>query len=259
VASYPEDLITKGIDLVELADNILSRAKEAGGNRVYSTLDAKKEKVIAGRKNGKETANVKFLKDKIDKLNKRASQTLIESIFAFAKAIELKDRYTGKHVEMTVRYATNMAKKLNLTKEEIEDIRQAAILHDLGKIGISEKILLKKDTLTKVEFEEIKKHPQIGVDIIRPLHFLHSIIPLMLYHHERWDGKGYPHGLKEENIPIGARIIAVADVYQALISTRPYRKAFSQSKAVKIIKENSGSQFDPKIVDIFLTMVKKGK
>jgi diguanylate cyclase (GGDEF)-like protein len=259
VASYPEDRIIKGMDLVELADQMLNRAKESGGNRVYSSLDKKKEKHKSLIKNGKESSGIKFLREKIDKLNKRANQSLIEAIFAFAKAIESKDKHTGRHVEMTVKYATEVAKKMGLSSEEIENVREASILHDLGKIGISEKILLKRSKLTKEEFDEIKKHPQIGVDIIRPLHFLHDIIPLMLYHHERWDGSGYPHGLKGEDIPIGARIIAVADAYQALTSNRPYRKAYFKEKAVKIIKVESGTHFDSVVVSTFLEVLRKNK
>jgi HD-GYP domain-containing protein (c-di-GMP phosphodiesterase class II) len=204
-----------------------------------------------------ETNDIKFLKKKIDNLTKRGRQGLIESIFAFAKTIELKDHYTGEHAENTVRYSTQIATALNLPDDEIENIRQASTLHDLGKIGISDKILLKKAKLTKKEFDEIKKHPQIAADIIRPIQFMHDIIPLVLYHHERWDGKGYPTGLKGEEIPIGARIIAIADVYQALTSNRPYRKAFSVDKALGMIKKGAGTQFDPRIVDIFLRIIKK--
>jgi len=256
VASYPEDHVIKGIDLVELTARILNKAKESGGNRVYSSADLLKDKpdaMVVSRAN----TEVKFLKDKIEKLTKRTNQSLIESIFAFAKTIELKDQCTGEHVENTVRYATDLAKELGLPRSEIELVRQAAMLHDLGKIGISEEILRKRAKLTKREFDEIKKHPQIGVDIIRPIQFLHSIIPLMLYHHERWDGKGYPYGLKGEEIPMGARIVAIADVYQALTSDRPYRKAYNKSKAINIIKENAGSQFDPDIAGAFLKILKK--
>ncbi|MDP3143083.1 MAG: HD domain-containing phosphohydrolase, partial [Candidatus Omnitrophota bacterium] len=113
-----------------------------------------------------------------------------------------------------------------------------------------------KTGLTKKEYTEIKKHPQIGVDIIRPIQFLHGIIPFLLYHHERWDGKGYPHGLKGEEIPLGARIVAIADVYQSLTSQRPYRKAYSKADALGIIKNGSGTQFDPKVVDGFLRIVR---
>jgi diguanylate cyclase (GGDEF)-like protein/PAS domain S-box-containing protein len=252
VASYPEDNVLKGIDLIGLTDRILGKVKEFGGNSISSSLDISKKNKFTKKK---DSAESKFLKEKIEKLTRRANQNLVEAVFAFAKTIELKDRYTGEHVERTVHYATEIAKAMNLSKEETERIRQAAILHDLGKIGISEKILLKKSKLTKREFAEIKKHPQIGVEIIRPIQFLHAIIPSILYHHERWDGKGYPNGLKGEEIPFGARIIAIADVYQALISDRPYRKAYPKDKVKKIIKDAAGSQFDPKIVSVFLKII----
>jgi len=199
--------------------------------------------------------DIRFLQEKIQRLTKRANQSLIESIYAFAKTIKLKDQYTGEHVENTIFFATEIARKLGLPKKKVEHIRQAARLHDLGKIGISDRILLKKSKLTKSEFDEIKGHTQIGADILRPLHFFHDIIPAILHHHERWDGEGYPHGLSQEEIPIGARIVALADVYQALISDRPYREAFSKTRAIKLIRQGSGTQFDPKIVDTFLSLV----
>ncbi len=256
VASYPEDKVVKGMDLVEITDQILNKLKEFGGNNVYSSLDIKKKKKSLARKS---KIDISFLRGKIEKLNKRTNESLIEAVFAFAKTIELKDQYTGEHVEKTVQYATEIARALNLQGEEIGRIKQAAILHDLGKIGISEKILNKRSKLTKEEFEEIKKHPQIGVDIIRPIKFLHNIIPIMLYHHERWDGRGYPNGLKGDEIPIGARVVAIADVYQALTSNRPYRKAYQEEEALKIIKKGSGTQFDPMVVTKFLQIIKQRK
>lgn len=259
VASYPENHILNGMDLVRLTDQILSKAKESGGNRVYSSLDVEKGKKRASETNIKNAEEVKLLKEKLEKLTKRANQNLIEATFAFAKTIDLKDHYTGEHVEKTVHYATEIASLLGLSKNEIELVKQASILHDLGKIGISEKILLKKSKLTRGELQEVKKHPRIGVEIIRPIHFLHSIVPLILYHHERWDGKGYPYGLKGEEIPVGARIIALADVYQALISDRPYHKAYSEDEAIGIIKNGSGTQFDPHIVITFLRILKQKK
>ena len=255
VSSYPDENITNGMDLINNADKILSRVKAEGGNKVYSSVDLKKGKNITYP--DIEPTDVRSLKEKIEKLTKSGRQNLIQSIFAFAKTIELKDHYTGSHVENTVHYATEVASALNLPSEDVENIKQAAVLHDLGKIGISDKILHKKSRLTKKEFEEIKKHPQIAADIIRPIQFMHDIIPLVLYHHERWDGKGYPVGLKALEIPIGARIIAIADVYQALTSNRPYRKALSKKEAVNIIKKGSGTQFDHQIVDIFLKVLKK--
>jgi HD-GYP domain-containing protein (c-di-GMP phosphodiesterase class II) len=154
-------------------------------------------------------------------------------------------------------YAAEIAKVLNLPKNEIEHIRKAAILHDIGKVGISETILLKKSKLTAREFETIKKHPQLSADIIRPLHFLRGTIPLILHHHERWDGKGYPHGLKEHEIPIGARIIAVVDAYRSLTANRPYRKAYSKNSLMKILRRESGTKFDPQVTAVFLKILTK--
>jgi len=254
--SFPEDRANKGVDLINLGNSVLNKAKESGGNRAYSSQDIiKQPKNIVSKFLRK--AGMKSLQNTIEKLNKKSKQGLVESIFAFAKTIELKDHYTGEHVENTVHYAVEIAKKLDLPREDIELIKQAAMLHDLGKIGVSDSILLKKGKLTKKEFQEIKKHPQIGADIIRPIQFLHNLVPFIFYHHERWDGKGYPSGIKGEDIPMGARIIAIADVYQALISDRPYHKAFSVKKALEIIKNASGKQFDPRIVNIFFKVIKE--
>ncbi len=253
--SYPEDRSQKGMGLVNLADHILNKVKERGGNRVYLLTDLKKGTHSATKE--KNSSNIKVLQNKIDKLTKSSNQSLAQAIFAFAKAIELKDHYTGEHVEETVRYVTAICNELKLPKEEIELIKQGAVLHDLGKIGISEKILLKKAKLTKREFEQIKKHPQIGADILRPIQFLRNIIPFVFYHHERGGGGGYLSGIKKEEIPVGARIIAIADAYQALTSDRPYRKAYSKEKAMKILKSGAGTQFDPRIVNIFLKILQE--
>ena len=259
VVSYPEEKIVKSMDLLEYAEQILSKSKEWGGNRVCSSYDVKKFKPKPAKSGKEKKDNVAALKFKLGKVTKQAHQSLIESIFAFARTIELKDHYTGEHVEKTVYYATQIARILKFSREQIENVRQAAILHDLGKVGISDKILLKEAKLTDEEYREIKKHPLIAADILRPIQFLHSVIPFILYHHERWDGRGYPSGLKGDLIPVGARIIAIADVYQALISNRPYRKALTRQEALKIIREGSGTQFDPRIVNAFLKIIQKKK
>jgi diguanylate cyclase (GGDEF)-like protein/PAS domain S-box-containing protein len=254
VVAYPEDRANKATDLMKTAEHVLAIAKEDGGNRAYSSADKKK-----GGKEAEErkVEEVNILRQRLEKLHKQANQNLIESIFAFAKTIELRDHYTGEHVEKTVKYATGIASALGLSRYEVDLIKQAAVLHDLGKVGISDKILMKKSKLNGKEMEEIKRHPGIAADILRPIHVLNAIIPFILHHHERWDGHGYPDGLQGEDIPLGARIIAIADVYQALISNRPYRKAFPKRDAIKIIEEGAGKQFDPKIVDIFVSIVKK--
>jgi len=185
-------------------------------------------------------------------MESRVNQTLLESIYAFAKTITAKDYSTGKHAKNMISIVVAIAKELNLTEKEIENLGHAAALHDLGKIGIPDNILHKKGKLTKKEHRVIEKHPQIGAEIIRPIHFLSEVVPMVLYHHERYDGLGYSAGLKGKEIPLGARIIAVADVYQALISDRPYRKAYSKKEALKIIEESAGTHLDPDVVEAFM-------
>ncbi len=257
VASYPEDgLVIRGIDLVYLADQILNKVKEHGGNKVFSSEDI--EKMEGNLPSGNETSvDMELLKKKVYRLSQRANQSLIEAIFAVAKTIGLKDWYSDTFTKRTMHYASEIAKMLKFPKNEIEHIRKAAILHDIGKVGINEKILLKKSKLTTREFEIIKKHPQLSTDIIRPLYFLRGTIPLILYHHERWDGKGYPHGLKGNQIPIGARIIAIVDAYRSLTSNRPYRKAYAKSNAMQILKRESGTKFDPQVAAAFLKILSK--
>ena len=257
VSSYPEDKISKGMDLINLSDKILNKAKDSGGNRVYSSLNAIKDKSLPATGVIPKGKDLRQLRAKIEKLNKKTNQNLMQAIFALAKTIELKDHTTGEHVERTVHYVMQIARAMDFSNDEIELLKEAAILHDLGKVGISDNILNKKAKLTKKEYEEIKKHPQIGADILRPMQFLRSLIPYIFYHHERWDGQGYPTGIRGEEIPLGARIIAIADVFEALTSERPYRKAYPKEKAIGIIKKGSGTQFDPRVVTVFLKILRE--
>ncbi len=257
VASYPEDGAGEEEDLLKLVDQALYEAKERGGNRVSVPKRLKVEKFEESiiRKGGGE--DVRRLKDKLFKLGTRANRAAIEAVYAFARAIKVRDHYTIEHIERMTSLSTAIGVKLRLSKKDIEDLEHAAMLHDIGKVGIDNKVLSKKGKLTPAEFKAVKKHPQIGVEIIRQIHFFESIIPLILYHHERFDGQGYLEGLKGGDIPLGARIIALTDVYQALISDRPYRKAYSQEEALDIIKEEGREgQFDPGIVDVFLESIK---
>lgn len=250
VISWPQDQdVLRGMDLINLCDKILSKAKEAGGNRIRSFGDLAKK---SGEISGESAGEVQLLKKKLENLTQRMNQGLLEEISAFAKTVETKNHHAGGHVDKCIGYARELAGRLGFSEKSVEFIRQAAVLHDLGKIGINENILLKNNRLTADEFEEVKKHVQIGVDIISPIHALHEIIPFVLYHHERWDGTGYPVGLKGREIPLGARIISIVDTYDALSSDRPYRQAYPEEKARQIIKENAGKKFDPEIVEAFM-------
>jgi len=154
-------------------------------------------------------------------------------------------------------YSLQIAQKLSLPEEEIKSLKYAAILHDIGKIGVRGYILNNPNGLTTSEYDQIKKHSIIGENIIQPIELLQPIRPLIRHHHEWYNGKGYPDGLSGENIPLGARILTVADAYDAMKSDRPYRKALSEEKAIQELKHGSGSQFDPQIIEVFLEILKQ--
>jgi len=176
-------------------------------------------------------------------------------LLAMVKVLEERDAYTKGHSERVANYATMLAKAVGMKGKAIERIRLAGFLHDIGKIGIPDRILNKPSHLTSDEFEEIKSHPVRGVEIISNLSHLRDIVPWILHHHEAWDGSGYPKGLKMEEIPIEARILAVADVYDALTTKRAYRSAFSKEEAIKIMNEMKGEKLDPQLVDLLISLI----
>lgn len=181
---------------------------------------------------------------------------IIGSITSLVLALEARDQYTRGHSDMVAGIAVEMARKMGFDEEQIERTRISGKLHDLGKIGIRDDILLKPGSLSVEEYSIIKQHPTIGADILSPIPSLADIIPAIASHHERLDGKGYPQGLKGSQIPLLARIIAVADTYDALTSSRSYRKGFSHEKALQIVMDVKGTQLCPDCVHIFLSSIK---
>ena len=171
---------------------------------------------------------------------------------ALAETIEKRDPYTGGHTKRVMNYSIAIGKAMGLSKKEIEDLRLAAILHDVGKIGVRDNILLKEDRLDPEELEKMNMHPQYGADILNHVKKLKDIIPGVRGHHERIDGKGYPDNLKDGDIPTIARIIAVADTFDAMTTDRPYRKAMSSETALEELRKNSGIQFDKDVVEAFI-------
>jgi putative nucleotidyltransferase with HDIG domain len=182
----------------------------------------------------------------------------MRTIKALAQAIDARDHYTHSHSENVARYAVAIANEMHVSIEDIETIREACELHDLGKIGIQDNILIKPAELTPQEWKVMKRHPLTGAQILGPLTFLRSVVDLIRQHHEHYDGSGYPAGLKGEEILLGARIIHLADAYEAMSSSRSYRKVpFSKEKAILEIKKYGGTQFDPKVVEAFLKIADK--
>lgn len=172
-----------------------------------------------------------------------------------AAIIHARDVYTGQHSEEVAELAVKLARALHLPEEEVERIEAAARVHDLGKIAVPDSILLKPGPLDEKEWEVVKKHPVIGAEILAGLEIYKDCIDIIRHEHEHWDGTGYPDGLKGEQIPLGARIIAVADVWHALLSDRPYRKAYSKEEARKIMQDMAGKVLDPNLVELFLKIL----
>jgi diguanylate cyclase (GGDEF)-like protein/putative nucleotidyltransferase with HDIG domain len=185
----------------------------------------------------------------------RLAHLYLSTIKSLALAIDAKDQYTHQHILRVQRYAVGTAKKIGLSGDLLEAVNTGALLHDIGKLGVPEYVLLKPGRLTDEEFEKVKKHPVIGAAILDPVEFPWPVLPVVKYHHEKWDGTGYPEGLKGEDIPLTARILAVADVYDALTSTRSYRMAWPHEKAVAEIVRLSGTHFDPAVVDAFVAVI----
>jgi HD-GYP domain-containing protein (c-di-GMP phosphodiesterase class II) len=191
------------------------------------------------------------------RLYQKIQDSYFEIVKALAQAIEAKDPYTHGHSARVMEHAVQIAQKFGLPEEEIESLRYAAMLHDIGKIGVRGIVLNNPNGLTGEEYDEIKKHPLVGEGIIKPIELLQPIRPLIRHHHEYYNGKGYPDGLSGENIPLGARILAVVDAYDAMKSDRPYRKALTEETAIQELKQGSGTQFEPKLVEVFLEILKQ--
>lgn len=265
VASYPEASIEQD-KLLILAEQAMCISKSKGDKNGISTIVSSQDydfwddtalnsfaSVLAKRHaqigiNFEEELVTKFQNEEI-----RSQNHLLEVVTSLAGAIDAKDTYTKGHSTSVSRYAVALARAVNLPEKEVERIKLGGLLHDVGKIGIPENVLKKTAGLTDEEWGIMKQHPTIGADkVLKPNPLLHDLIPIVKYHHEQWNGKGYPEGLKGEEIPYAARIVAVADTYHALISDRPYRKGMSVEKACEILKMGAGIQWDADLVRQFI-------
>ena len=186
------------------------------------------------------------------KLYESIDNFYLEMVQTLARVIDAKDAYTGDHAGRARQKARQLAEMLDMPEQMVRYVEYAALLHDIGKIGIDGSILAKPGRLTQQEYDEIKKHPAIGYQILSPIHFLGPVAQMVLYHQEWYNGMGYPEGLKGEEIPLGARIVAIIDAWDAMMSDRPYRKALSREYAESELTKGADRQFDPKVVKAFL-------
>jgi diguanylate cyclase (GGDEF)-like protein len=237
IASYPSDGVISG-ELVTVADTALYFAKRTGGNRVYLSS--------------------KVLSEPLDDAGVYARHNGLSTIYALASTVEAKDPYTYGHSRRVNVYAVALAEKIGLPPDQVSRVSTAALLHDIGKIGIPDKVLNKKGKLSKEDWEAIKAHPRLGATIVGNIPNLVPCVSSILHHHERWDGGGYPEGLKGEEISVEARILAIADSFEAMSSARPYRPALCSEKVMKELRRCAGSQFDPELVQVFIRIVEEG-
>jgi diguanylate cyclase (GGDEF)-like protein/putative nucleotidyltransferase with HDIG domain len=237
LASYPEDGVLSG-ELIVGADTALYYAKWTGGNRSYLYSNSSSELVgdggIYGKRNG------------------------LSAVYALVSVVEARDPYVYGHSRKVNTYAVALAEAIGLSPDEVSKVSTAALLHDIGKIGIPDKVLNKKGKLDEENWQAVKAHAKLGANIASNIPNLVPCVSSILYHHERWDGGGYPEGLKGEEIPIGARILAIADTFEAMTAARPYRPAFPRAEVIKELRKDAGSKFDPKLVEVFVDLIEAG-
>ena len=240
LASYPADGMLSG-ELVDVADTALYSAKRTGGNRIFLSSN-----ILVKPPDDGENFGV------------TAKPGSLTEVYDIASQVETKDPYTYGHSKKVNVYAVALAEKIGLSPDEVSALSSAALLLDIGKVAISDKVLNKKGKLTKEDWEAIKAHPRLGANIINNIPSLAPSVNSILYHHERWDGTGYPEGLKGEEIPLEARILAIADSFEAMTSARPYRPALSIQEVITELRQGAALQFDPKLVEVFIDIVEAG-
>ncbi|MFC2068672.1 diguanylate cyclase [Chloroflexota bacterium] len=231
IANWPTDGVNKE-EVIAAAEAALLRAKQTGRYRTCLSSDVVEDKVPLSKDSSVETGALSI-------------------VYALAATVDAKDHYTYGHSKKVSDYAVHIAGALNLPKDKTDTIRAAALLHDIGKIGIPNTTLNKEGALTETEWKLIQEHPQTGVEILQQVIDLVDCTPGILYHHERYDGKGYPSGLKGDSIPLEARILAISNAYDSYTSLRPYREQLSSKQAMNELKKCAGAQFDPELVDVF--------
>jgi diguanylate cyclase (GGDEF)-like protein/PAS domain S-box-containing protein/putative nucleotidyltransferase with HDIG domain len=234
IASWPTDGVTRD-EITRAADTALYWAKQNGRNKVCLACEALPAEVS-------ETVPP----------NGQKNNTILNTIYALAATVDAREYHARNHSKNVSQYAADIATTLGYPPEGVERIRTAALLHDIGKVGISDQLLMKREPLVADEWELIHAHPNLGVAILQNVECLKDCLAAVQYHHERYDGTGYPAGLKGDNIPLDARILAIADSFDAMTSPRPYRSALSAEEAIEQIRQGTGTQFDPKVIQAFL-------
>jgi len=254
IAQSKTDFSDSSSDVIRRADLALYEAKSAGRNCVKLWNKKMSKFLKAG---DIEFEKIKKLKKRVAGLSEQAEKMFMQSIWGLVQALEAKDHYTKKHSENVMHYAVGIAEMMNISSKQLDVLRRAAMIHDIGNIGIPDVILSKPGELTPRERKIIEQHPLIAVRILDKMSFLQQEVKIVRAHHEKWNGQGYPDGLSNTSIPIGARILAVADTFDALISDRSYHNSRTIVEALEILSDSSGYDFDPEVVKALVKWIQK--
>jgi len=245
----------------DAAQTIAHRALHKNGKYVWlessarAILDRKNGKIIEVQASSRDITERKNAEEALHLAHQSLQEAYERTIEGWVRALDLRDRETEGHTQRVTELTIKVAGKLGFTDEELAHIKRGALLHDMGKMAIPDEILQKPGPLNEAEWEKMRRHPVYAYEMLSPIAYLHPALEIPFYHHERWDGSGYPSGLKGEEIPLAARLFAIIDVWDALCSDRPYRKKLPRREVAEYIREKSGTLFDPKLVDVFLSAI----
>lgn len=245
----------------DVTQTIAYRARHKNGQFVWlessarAILDRKSGNIIEIQASSRDITERKNGEEALQLAHQSLQDAYERTIEGWVRALDLRDRETEGHTQRVTELTLQVAGKLGFTDEELAHIKRGALLHDMGKMAIPDEILQKPGPLNEAEWEKMRRHPIYAYEMLSPITYLHPALEIPFYHHERWDGSGYPRGLKAEEIPLSARLFAIVDVWDALCSDRPYRKKLPRREVVDYIREKSGTLFDPKLVGVFLSVI----
>ncbi len=264
---HPEDL-TSIKDILRQNPNgdaytVAHRSRHKNGSYVWletsarAIIDEETKNIVEIQAASRNITERKMAEEALKNAHDQLRDAYERTIEGWVRALDLRDRETEGHTQRVTEITMRVAKQLGFSQEELSHIKRGALLHDMGKIAIPDDILQKPGPLSETEWERMRQHPIHAFNMLSPIAYLNPALDIPFYHHERWDGSGYPHGLKGEQIPLSARLFAIVDVWDALRSDRPYRKAMPREEVITYLRENSGILFDPKLVDIYIKFVEE--
>ena len=242
---------------------VACRALHKNGNYIWletsarAILDRKTGEILEVQTASRDITERKKAERALQDAHDHLREAYERTIEGWVRALDLRDRETEGHTQRVTELTLIVAATLGFTEEELLHIRRGALLHDMGKMAIPDEILQKPGPLNEAEWEKMRRHPIYAYEMLSPIAYLHRALEIPFYHHERWDGSGYPHGLKGEDIPLVARLFAIVDVWDALSTDRPYRKKMPRAEVIAYLNENAGRLFDPKLVDVFMNVIEK--